>query len=110
MPASERTAARRRTACRGSATATSSSRSRYIGLFASDSIRFVSDPTSVRQARSVDRRVTFKQLEADEHHFTHKTRNWGYQSFWKRSEAFYNNPSTRSSVRGVRAKQRRHSL
>ncbi|GAA5991610.1 hypothetical protein JCM10908_005789 [Rhodotorula pacifica] len=49
------------------------------------------------EARSVDRRVTFKQLEADEHHFTHKTRNWGYQSFWKRSEAFYNNPSTRSS-------------
>ncbi|GAA5952810.1 hypothetical protein JCM8115_002356 [Rhodotorula mucilaginosa] len=49
------------------------------------------------EARSVDRRVTFKQLEADEHHFTHKTRNWGYQSFWKRSEAFYNNPSTRST-------------
>ncbi|GAA5885241.1 hypothetical protein JCM3774_001830 [Rhodotorula dairenensis] len=49
------------------------------------------------EARSVDRRVTFKQLEADEHHFTHKTRNWGYQSFWKRSEAFYNNPSSRSS-------------
>ena len=58
----------------------------------------------------MDRRVTFKQLEADEHHFTHKTRNWGYQSFWKRSEAFYNNPSTRSSVRDKRAESSRNAL
>lgn len=36
-------------------------------------------------------------MEADSHSFSNLARNWGYQSFWKRSEAYYNNPTTRNS-------------
>lgn len=51
------------------------------------------------QVRSVDRRVTFKQLESEKPHtFWYRERNWGYASFWRRSEAFYNNPTTRAAV------------
>ncbi|GAA5870533.1 hypothetical protein JCM16303_001513 [Sporobolomyces ruberrimus] len=49
------------------------------------------------EARDLNRRLTFKQMEADNHSFSSKERNWGYQSFWRRSEAYYNNPATRSS-------------
>ncbi|GAA5895027.1 BTB/POZ and MATH domain-containing protein [Sporobolomyces salmoneus] len=49
------------------------------------------------EARDLNRRLTFKQMEADNHSFSSKERNWGYQTFWKRSEAYYSNPATRSS-------------
>ncbi|GAA5957322.1 hypothetical protein JCM3765_000422 [Sporobolomyces pararoseus] len=49
------------------------------------------------EARDLNRRLTFKQMEAENHSFSSKERNWGYQSFWRRSEAYYNNPATRSS-------------
>ncbi|GAA5861912.1 hypothetical protein JCM1840_006872 [Sporobolomyces johnsonii] len=48
------------------------------------------------EARSVDRRLTFKQMEADNHSFSSKERNWGYQSFWRRTEAYYSNQHTRA--------------
>ncbi|GAA6007942.1 hypothetical protein JCM11491_006550 [Sporobolomyces phaffii] len=49
------------------------------------------------EARDLNRRLTFKSMEADNHSFSSKERNWGYQSFWRRSEAYYNNPATRTS-------------
>lgn len=49
------------------------------------------------QARSIDRRIVFKQLEADNHDFSFRTKNWGFLNFWRRSEAYYNNPNTRAS-------------
>ncbi|GAA5919549.1 hypothetical protein JCM1841_001004 [Sporobolomyces salmonicolor] len=49
------------------------------------------------EARSIDRRMTFKQMEADNHSFSSKERNWGYQSFWRRNEAYYNNQLTRAA-------------
>ncbi|GJN87729.1 hypothetical protein Rhopal_000684-T1 [Rhodotorula paludigena] len=50
------------------------------------------------EVRSVDRRITFKQLESEKPHvFWAKERNWGYASFWRRNEAFYNNPNTRAA-------------
>ncbi|BGP37063.1 hypothetical protein JCM10449v2_000967 [Rhodotorula kratochvilovae] len=50
------------------------------------------------EVRSVDRRVTFKQLESEKPHmFWYRERNWGYNAFWRRSEAFYNNPGVRSA-------------
>ncbi|SCZ96104.1 BZ3500_MvSof-1268-A1-R1_Chr8-1g10007 [Microbotryum saponariae] len=47
------------------------------------------------QARTVDRRMTFKQMEANDHSFSDSARNWGYANFWKRSDAYYNNPQVR---------------
>ncbi|GAA5978850.1 hypothetical protein JCM11641_003586 [Rhodosporidiobolus odoratus] len=47
--------------------------------------------------RSLDRRVTFKQMEADNHSFTWRERNWGYASMISRREAYYNNPNTRNA-------------
>ncbi|ORY43939.1 hypothetical protein BCR35DRAFT_311190 [Leucosporidium creatinivorum] len=47
------------------------------------------------ELRSVDRRSTFKQMEANDHAFSDSARNWGYSSFAKRSDAYYNNPSVR---------------
>ncbi|BGP13051.1 hypothetical protein JCM10213v2_000970 [Rhodosporidiobolus nylandii] len=49
------------------------------------------------EVRSADRRSLFKQMEADNHSFTWKERNWGYASMISRREAYYNNPSTRAS-------------
>ncbi|BGP22026.1 hypothetical protein Rt10032_c18g6015 [Rhodotorula toruloides] len=49
------------------------------------------------EARSIDRRIVFKQLEADNHDFSFRTKNWGFLNFWRRSEAYYNNPNTRAS-------------
>ncbi|GAA6064057.1 hypothetical protein JCM10212_006793 [Sporobolomyces blumeae] len=49
------------------------------------------------EARDVTRRLTFKQMEADQHTFSSKERNWGYQSFWRRNEAYYNNSATRNA-------------
>lgn len=43
------------------------------------------------EARSLDRRMTFKQMEATDHSFSDTARNWGYQNFWKRSDAWFNN-------------------
>ncbi|SCV67208.1 BQ2448_5854 [Microbotryum intermedium] len=47
------------------------------------------------EARTVDRRMTFKQMEANDHSFSDSARNWGYANFWKRSDAYYNNPQVR---------------
>ncbi|GAA6048051.1 hypothetical protein JCM3770_000167 [Rhodotorula araucariae] len=50
------------------------------------------------EVRSVDRRVTFKQLESEKPHmFWYRERNWGYNAFWRRGEAFYNNPGVRAA-------------
>ncbi|KDE03163.1 hypothetical protein MVLG_06320 [Microbotryum lychnidis-dioicae p1A1 Lamole] len=47
------------------------------------------------EARTVDRRMTFKQMEANDHSFSDSARNWGYANFWKRSDAYYNNSQVR---------------
>ncbi|GAA6001236.1 hypothetical protein JCM10207_007478 [Rhodosporidiobolus poonsookiae] len=49
------------------------------------------------EVRSADRRVVFKTMEADNHSFTWKERNWGYASMISRREAYYNNPNTRAA-------------
>ncbi|KPV76758.1 uncharacterized protein RHOBADRAFT_51754 [Rhodotorula graminis WP1] len=50
------------------------------------------------EVRSVDRRVTFKQLESEKPHtFWYRERNWGYASYLTRNAAFYNNPNTRAA-------------
>lgn len=54
------------------------------------------------EAKSLDRRMTFKQMEATDHSFSDTARNWGYQNFWKRSDAWFNNRS--SSYHLARAK------
>jgi hypothetical protein len=38
-------------------------------------------------------------MEADNHSFTWKERNWGYAAMISRREAYYNNPNTRATVR-----------
>lgn len=48
------------------------------------------------EARSLDRRMTFKQMEATDHSFSDTARNWGYQNFWKRSDAWFNNRELRT--------------
>ncbi|KAK4056182.1 hypothetical protein OIO90_002913 [Microbotryomycetes sp. JL221] len=47
------------------------------------------------EAKTADRRMTFKQMEANDHSFDDSARNWGYANFWKRSEAYFNNPTVR---------------
>ncbi|KAK4702760.1 hypothetical protein P7C70_g3460, partial [Phenoliferia sp. Uapishka_3] len=47
------------------------------------------------EARSLDRRMTFKQMEAHDHSFSDTARNWGYANFLKRSDAYFSNPSVR---------------
>ncbi|KAL8277951.1 hypothetical protein RQP46_009583 [Phenoliferia psychrophenolica] len=47
------------------------------------------------EARSLDRRMTFKQMEAHDHSFSDTARNWGYANFLKRSDAYFTNPSVR---------------
>ncbi|GAA6040102.1 hypothetical protein JCM8097_002029 [Rhodosporidiobolus ruineniae] len=50
------------------------------------------------EVKSLDRRVTFKQMAVEDNHaFTWKERNWGYASMISRREAYYNNPTTRSA-------------
>ncbi|KAM0787001.1 hypothetical protein ACM66B_006270 [Microbotryomycetes sp. NB124-2] len=47
------------------------------------------------EAKTADRRMTFKQMEANDHSFDDSARNWGYANFAKRSELYFNNPAVR---------------
>lgn len=49
------------------------------------------------EARSLDGKLTFKTMEAENHVFNESQKNWGYSTFIKRSDAFYSNPSVRLS-------------
>lgn len=34
-------------------------------------------------------------MEASDHGFSESARNWGYQNFWTRSDAYFNNPTVK---------------
>lgn len=43
--------------------------------------------------KSLDRRTTYKTMEANDHAFSHEARNWGWAQYWRRNDAYYSNPS-----------------
>ncbi|MBW0486767.1 hypothetical protein O181_026482 [Austropuccinia psidii MF-1] len=47
------------------------------------------------EIKSLDRRTTYKTMEANDHAFNHEARNWGWAQYWRRNEAYYMNPSAK---------------
>ncbi|KAA1067341.1 hypothetical protein PGT21_001715 [Puccinia graminis f. sp. tritici] len=47
------------------------------------------------EIKSLDRRTTYKTMEANDHAFSHEARNWGWAQYWRRNDAYYSNPSAK---------------